>query len=139
MEHEKERPSPEMEYIQYQIENPEMHERTTPNLKNNMENKTVSLELARELKEAGIEIETEFYWAEFYNKSSTVPEKKLYQIVFHYEREDFEERSHLSELIFYPAPLLSELLEILPVHTNLQKYTNEYFIDNVDYCDEHGS
>jgi len=75
-----------------------------------MENQVLSLELCKKFKELGIEIKTEFYISEFGD------------LIAKEESDDFWERisivgkpegTTIEE--HYPAPTLSELLEIVPV------------------------
>jgi hypothetical protein len=78
-----------------------------------LDQKVLSYELSKKLDEKGIVLDTEFYWAEFYNKSSNVPDEQLSQLVHDHEKEEFEERPYLKDVVFYPAPLLVEMLEVI--------------------------
>jgi hypothetical protein len=63
--------------------------------------KTCSLELAKKLKEAGIDLDTEFFWHE-----SGV-------LCFYGLKKEFRKKSQ--DIEKYPAPTTDELLEWLPI------------------------
>ena len=84
-----------------------------------------SLELSRELKELKIPQESEFYWAEFFNKSSTVPNEKLFDLVREDELEELGGKNFIEDLKTYSAFLSGELGEIMKkVDWNLPYYAN---------------
>lgn len=78
-----------------------------------MINKVASLELSKEIKELGIELETEFYYVQGFD------DKEPELVWFKDGRNiPFEDEVYL----VVPAPLACELLEILPTEINLNNY-----------------
>ncbi len=79
-----------------------------------MENHYVSLEIAKELNEGGWKKKTEFGWIIFYNNSSTAPLKEFEGLYPSEKLEELKEKSYISIIEIYPAPLATEILEELP-------------------------
>ena len=77
-----------------------------------MEKHCVSLELAKQLKEAGWGKETKFWWANRLGSISNKPTEQYYLL--------HELTVGLGEV--YPAPLATEILEELPLQIKLCRY-----------------
>ncbi len=87
-----------------------------------MKNHITSLELSKKLKEAGIEIESQFVWIDKFpdpveSKLTLVTTKHLTELsTTSYITDVFKEK--LKESKIYPAYLATELLEVLPDRIN---------------------
>lgn len=86
---------------------------------------TVSLEWAKKLKEAGWPQNSSlFWWAEFYNKSSTTPDELFQQLVDDDEWDfgsinvmhGFRESGYLKQLKRLSVPTAEEILQRLPMN-----------------------
>ena len=73
--------------------------------------KTVSLETAKKLKEAGLELDTYFVWTNTGNLYIKQTGNTLWQTA------DFTGKYDLRG-VYFPAPTLDELLEVMPCYTN---------------------
>ncbi len=74
-----------------------------------MENLVVSLELAKKLRSSGLKQNSCLVWAEFLNKSSTTPNKRLSQLLTGEELEELEERNFIQDLEIFAAPTADEI------------------------------
>lgn len=79
-----------------------------------LEDQVVSLELAKRLKELGVKQISHFTWAEFYNKSSTVPDQLLHELLDEEKYEELHERTYIWEIRSCAAFSVAELGELLP-------------------------
>ena len=83
----------------------------------NIEQKVTSLELSKQLKEAGFpQGESEFAWMTFYNKSSTTPKELFSEVVPCNDIEEYEDRNFLDIQDICDAPLPCELGEVFKKH-----------------------
>ncbi len=80
-----------------------------------MERHTVSLEIAKQLKEAGWKKETEFWWYEYISAVDKENKLVLENIEPHWTVNDKTKTK-------YPAPLATEILEELPREISINQY-----------------
>lgn len=68
-----------------------------------------SLEWSKKLKALDVKQESLFWWAEFRNTSSTIPNERLSEIVLDDEKDDYEERGFLIDQEWFSAYTVAEL------------------------------
>lgn len=87
-------------------------------------NHYVSLPLAKRMKEAGFEQESEYYWATFRNESSPKESwPNVYsELLDEEEIESFQERSYLKDFDYCPTYGVTELGDILPPGTHVRRF-----------------
>ncbi len=94
-----------------------------------LEDQVCSLELAKKLKEVGVKQESLWCWGEFFNTSSTVPEKRLSEVFLSWDKEDFRDRPFLGDLKFYSAITVAELGAILPFEACFLKLNGTWKVE----------
>lgn len=93
--------------------------------------KTINLELSKQLKDAGIIQDSQWYWCEFYNHSSPPDQhnKLLNQLIVDELVENYRERTFLKGFRDYSAFTADELYDLLPIVTTTVKRKNgEYHV-----------
>jgi len=95
-----------------------------------LENQVCSLSLAKKLKALGVKKESLFLHVTFKNKSSTIPETELNEIIWYSDLEEEVEKNYLEDMNFYSAFTVAELIDMLP---NLpQPFRLSFGIENPD-------
>lgn len=80
-----------------------------------IEQHVTSLELSKKLHEAGLDIETTFYWTPYMNG-------ELLRWCVSTSRNWKPPSPFYDDVIDYPAPLATELLEVLPHHIYIKEH-----------------
>lgn len=100
-----------------------------------LEDQCVSLELARRLKEIGVEQKSYFWWSEFRNESSPKEQwANIYsEILDTDEKKDYWSRAYLKDQKFYSAFTFSELIEIFPADLIIKETDKDFGDQSISY------